>query len=105
MIGKLVEVKVSDREIVRARAHHIEERSDAIKWTSNKQYAPFCPKLCLSVAFRVVRFHHPNTLVDKAFPCEPHVHQRLVELLSDVAIRAADKASQLFNVGSQECIT
>ena len=86
MIRESLEIKVCYGEIVRARAHHVEQRSDAVKRISNKQYTALRAKLCLPISLGVVGLDGPNTLVHKTLARQAHVHERLIELLCDVAI-------------------
>ena len=92
MVWELIKVKIGDGQVVRPRADHVKKRSYTVKRATHQQYATLCSKLCLAVPLRVVRLHDPNAFINQALASQPHMHQRLVELLGDIAVRAADKA-------------
>ena len=45
---------------------------------------------------------YPDTLIDEALASKSHVHQRLIELLGDVAIGATYEPGNLFKVSTNE---
>ena len=96
VVRELFKVKIGDGQVVRPRADHVKKRSYTVKRATHQQYATLCSKLCLAVPLWVVRLHDPNAFINQALASQPHMHQRLVELLGDIAVRAADKAGDLF---------
>ena len=92
VVWELIKVKIGDGQVVRPRADHVKKRSYTVKRATHQQYAALCSKLCLAVPLWVVRLHDPNAFINQALASQPHMHQRLVELLGDIAVRATDKA-------------
>ena len=86
VIREPIKVCILDRQVMSTGAHHVEERSDAVKGAADEQNASLSVKLRLAVPLGVVRLDDPNALIDKPFSVQSHQHKCLVQLLRDVTV-------------------